>query len=72
MADCADYAELTEIIHDFAAGPLSSHGQGEILLATVFVEEGSFVFVNIVAVLQGDFAESPRLDGSLVFLIIQL
>lgn len=56
MAVCADYAGLATIIEDFATGPLSSHGQGEVFLATVFVEEGAFVFMDIEAVLQGDFA----------------
>ena len=70
VAKMTNCAELAELVEDFAAGPFSAHRQSEIFLATVFVEEGSFVFVNIVAVLQGDFAESPRLDGSLVFLII--
>ena len=70
MAVCADYAGLATIIEDFATGPLSSHGQGEVFLATVFMEEGAFVFMNIVSVLQGDFAECPGFDSPPVFLIV--
>ena len=57
MTDCA---ELAEIVEDFAASTLSVHRQSEVFLASVFLEEGALIFVDIVAVLKGDFAECPR------------
>ena len=67
-----DCAELAEIVEDFAASPFSAHRQSEVFLASVFLEEGALIIVDIVAVLKGDFAECPRLDGSLVFLIVPI
>ena len=57
MTDCADYAELAEIVMYFTAGPLSTHGQGEVFLAAIFLKEAVLVFVDEVPVLQGYFAK---------------
>ena len=67
VAICVDRIELAEIIHDIAAGPLSSHGFSEFSFASIGIEIIPQIFVYISSVLKGNSANKP---GLAVFCVI--